>query len=89
MYKSHIGKCIQQPYLINTQINLSPNKLKKFQFDKKQVKINPVLDLNLKNAHILKLLLKQTTNSHLSKHHYPKININTINVIFEGIVNYS
>ena len=89
MYKSHIGKCIRQSNLINTQINTSPKKLKKLQFDKKYVKINPVLDLNLKNDHILKLLLKQTTNSHLSKHNYLKININTINVIFDEVVQYS
>jgi hypothetical protein len=89
MYKSHIGKCIRQSNLINTQINTSPKKLKKLQFDKKYVKINPALDLNLKNAHVLKLLLKQTTNSHLIKYNYPKININTINVRFKAVVNYS
>ena len=89
MYKSHIGKCIRQSNLINTQINTSSNKLKKLQFDKKYVKINPALDLNLKNAHILKLLLKQTTNSHLSKHNYSQININPVDVGFGTVAKYS
>jgi hypothetical protein len=89
MYKSHIGKCIRQSNLINTQINTSPNKLKKLQFDKKCVKINPALDLNLKNAHVLKLLLKQATNSHLLKHHLLKININLVDVGFGTVVKYS
>ena len=89
MYKSHIGKCIRQSNLINTQINISPKKLKKFQFDKKQVKINPVLDLKLKNAHILKLLLKQTINSHLSKYNFSQININSVDVRFEAVTKYS
>jgi hypothetical protein len=89
MYKSHIGKCILQFYLINTQINTSPKKLKKLQFDKKSVKINPVLDLNIKNAHILKLLLKLETNTHLLKNNYSQININPVDVEFEEAVIYS
>ena len=89
MCKSHIGKSIWQSNLINTQINTSLNKLKKLQFDNKYVKINPVLDLNLKNAHVLKLLLKQTTYSHLSKYNYSQININTINVRFKTVGKYS
>ena len=89
MYKSHFGKCIRQSNLINTQINTSPKKLKKLQFDKKSVKINPVLDLNIKNAHILKLLLKLETNTHLLKNNYSQININPVDVEFEEAVIYS
>ena len=89
MYKSHIGKCIRQSNLIYTQINTSSNKFKKLQFDKKCVEINPDLDLSLKNAHILKLLLKQTTNSHLSKHHLLKINIDYVDVGFGTVGKYS